>query len=113
MRFALRHLRLLAMMVVVAAWAARFAVGGAVYADDDVASTPATQAAVTPSHLIESHDCWSERAPADMRDRLPGHVVVTTRSGRTVYGGPRLVGKALDQQFAHKPAGLTVWGFCR
>jgi hypothetical protein len=48
-----------------------------------------------------------------MRGQVPGHVVVTTRSGRAVYGGPRLTAKALEHQFGHKRAGLTVWGFCR
>jgi hypothetical protein len=48
-----------------------------------------------------------------MRDKVPGHVVVTKRTGQTVYGGPRLVTRAIDQQFADKPYGLTIWGFCR
>src|SRR3954451_22189640 len=102
MRFVLRHLGLLAMIAVVAAWGVRLSTSGGLYAhDDDVhyPSSPAAEAAPTPGHLLEAHACWTGHAPADMRNRLPGHVVVTTRSGRTVYGGPRLVGRALDQQF--------------
>jgi hypothetical protein len=63
--------------------------------------------------LLVAHHCWSGDAPRRMRGQLPGHVVVTNRRGRTMYGGTRLVGLALDQQFNHKPAGLTVHGFCR
>jgi hypothetical protein len=116
MRFVVRHLRTLAVIAFVAAWGLRLAVTGVLWADHEAhyaPSTPAVEAVATPSHLLDRHACWTDRAPADMRGRLPGHVVVSTRSGRTVYGGTRLVGMALDQQFAHKPAGLTVWGFCR
>jgi len=116
MHLVVRHLRLLTMLGVIAAWGVRLAMSGQLYADADVhyvPSSPTVEASVTPSHLLEAHGCWRGQAPADMRNRLPRHVVVTTRTGRTVYGGPALVGQALDQQFAHKPAGLTIHGFCR
>lgn len=63
--------------------------------------------------LLREHGCWAGAAPADMKGKLPGHVVVTTAQDRTVYAGVRMVGKALDQQFGGKHYGLTVWGFCR
>jgi hypothetical protein len=63
--------------------------------------------------LYHAHDCWRDEPPADMRGRVPGHVVVTTRHGRTTYGGPRLVSRALSQLFEDEPAGLRVWSFCR
>lgn len=116
MGFVLSHLRGLTLLAVVAAWGVRLMTGGALYADDAASQPPssrAAQASVTPSHLLEAHDCWTLQAPADMRGQVPGHVVVTTRSGAAKYAGPRLVKAALDQQFAHKPAGLTIWGFCR
>ncbi len=84
--------------------------GGALWAPSAPTSEPAPSRV---EHLLDVHDCWSGAAPAEMRHRIPGHVVVTTRRGRTVYGDPRLVGKALDQEFAHKRAGLTIHGFCR
>ena len=116
LRFVVRHLRTLAMIAFVMAWGIRLAAGGQLFAHEAHYAplpAPTVEAVVTPDHLLDKHGCWSDQAPADMRGKLPGHVVVSTRSGRTVYGGTRLVGMALDQQFAHKPAGLTVWGFCR
>jgi hypothetical protein len=115
MQLVARHLRALTLVVFVATWAVRLAAGGLLWSDDGHSGTPrpASDASTTIAHLLHAHDCWREKAPADMRGQVPGHVVVTTRSGRTVYGGPRLAGKALEQQFGHKRAGLTVWGFCR
>ena len=61
--------------------------------------------------MVQGHDCWVHEAPPGVS--IPGHVVVTTPEGRTVYGGPRLTGLALEQVFDHIDHGLTVWGFCR
>ena len=81
----------------------------------DFPSPPAvaSDSAPTPARLLEAHHCWTHQAPHAMQGKVPGHVVVTTRSGKTRYGGAHLVGRALDQEFAHKRAGLTVWAFCR
>ena len=116
LRFAARHLRTLALIAFVMAWGIRLALGGQLdgHVEGHYApATPAGEAVAAPSHLLDQHGCWTSQAPADMRGKVPGHVVVSTPSGRIVYGGTRLVAKALDQQFANKPAGLTVWGFCR
>ncbi|CAI9417172.1 hypothetical protein [Nocardioides sp. T2.26MG-1] len=64
--------------------------------------------------LLAVHHCWTGDAPADMRDRIPGHVVVTLPGeDRPTYGGPWLTGRALDQVIGGAEHGLTVWGFCR
>lgn len=65
------------------------------------------------AQLLHDHDCWTGKAPADMTGKMPGHVVVTTRGGRIVYGGPRLVDAALDQVFNGTKRHLIVGGFCR
>lgn len=65
-----------------------------------------------PLRLAAAHDCWTGAAPADMKGRIPGHVVVTTPGGRTVYSA-RLVGPALEQTFDGQGAGLVVHAFCR
>ena len=62
--------------------------------------------------LLDRHDCWSDRAPADMAGRLPGHVVVSSGAGAPHYSA-RMVGAALDHVFHGKHPGLTVHGFCR
>jgi hypothetical protein len=111
-----RNLRALTWVAIVAAWGLKLAVSGLLWPGDQaqhVPSSPAAESPATPDDLLHRHDCWRQDPPRDMRHQLPGHVVVTTRSGRTVYGGTRLVGRALDQELADKPAGLTVWGFCR
>jgi hypothetical protein len=61
--------------------------------------------------LIEVHDCWTGDAPTYMAGQIPGHVVVTTRKGRTIYSAS-LVGPALDQVFGGSTRGLTVRAFC-
>lgn len=61
--------------------------------------------------LIAAHDCWTGSAPADVE--IPGHVVVTTPAGDTVYAGARRVGQALEQVFDGAGHGLTVHAFCR
>ena len=79
------------------------------------ASRPAADPVKT---LMDEHGCWSGEAPADMRGKLPGHVVAT-KNGRLVYGGTRMVGQALDQlpeTMTGKPPvdhGLRVHGYCR
>ena len=82
-------------------------------ADRPVAPPAPTRA----ERLIETHDCWSGAAPADMKGVLPGHVVAT-RPGRQAVYSRRLVGPALDQLFAEPSdsAGqprLVVHAFCR
>lgn len=62
--------------------------------------------------LVERHDCWVDRAPADMRGEFPGHAVVTTASGRTVYSA-RHVDRALHHVFHDEYPDLTVHAFCR
>lgn len=61
--------------------------------------------------LLKVHHCWQHDAPADVE--IPGHVVLDLPAGRTVYGGPKLTGRALDQQFDGKDHGFRIWGFCR
>ena len=62
--------------------------------------------------LLDRHDCWSDRAPADMAGRLPGHVVVSSGAGAPHYSA-RMVGPALDHVFRGKHPAMTVHGFCR
>lgn len=101
-------------MVALAALAAGIAVTGTVAAltaeQSDDTPTPAPSKAEV---LIDRHDCWSGPAPADMEGELPGHVVVTTSAGETVYAGSRRVGQALEQVFEGADHGLTVHAFCR
>lgn len=84
---------------------------GTPYSYDDetvMADRPAVEG--SPAALVEAHDCWTGEAPADVE--VPGHVVVTVGND-TIYGGPRLVGKALSQIFDGANHGLVVHGFCR
>lgn len=60
--------------------------------------------------IAAEHGCWTGKAPEGVT--IPGHVVVTTADGRTVYAGPKVVADALDQVFNHIPHGLTVHAFC-
>lgn len=71
--------------------------------------TPAAQITTDAARLIAKHDCWTQNGP---RGVIPGHVVAT-REGRTIYGGARLTGMALEQIFDGTNHGLTVHGFCR
>jgi hypothetical protein len=77
-----------------------------------VAEPEPVRSAIT--RLVERHDCWAGDAPADMRGKFPGHVVVT-RAGqaRPTYGGARLVGLSLEQIFDGADHGLEVHAFCR
>ena len=70
---------------------------------------PAAQVTAKAERLIEAHDCWTQDGPAGV---IPGHVVVS-HQGRTVYGGARLAGMALEQLFDGADHGLVVHGFCR
>lgn len=86
--------------------------------------TPAAETVVTPEHradpapapeplanrLVKQHACWTGMAPEGIA--LPGHVVVTTRDGRTLYSAV-LVAPALEQLFVQNvDNGLDIHGFC-
>lgn len=60
--------------------------------------------------LIERHDCWTGKAPADVD--MPGHVIWQHPDGRTVYSA-RLVGPALDTIFADGNLPGRAVAFCR
>src|SRR5690349_2989242 len=77
MQLVARHLRALTLVVFVATWAVRLAAGGLLWSDDNHSGTPrpASDASTTIAHLLHAHDCWREKAPADMRGQVPGHVV--------------------------------------
>lgn len=63
--------------------------------------------------MIDDHGCWSGLAPVEMEGKMPGHVVVTLPNQVTVYGGPKLVKKSLEQVFSDVDHGLVVRAFCR
>lgn len=64
--------------------------------------------------LVERHDCWVGKAPADMEGQIPGHAVVTyTGDPGPVYEGGLTVDLALRQVFEGKEQGLEVHAFCR
>jgi len=67
----------------------------------------------SPQWLIEKNDCWTSKAPANMRGVVPGHVVVRVDGGDAFLGGDRMVGQALEQIFEDADHGLTIYGFCR
>lgn len=74
--------------------------------------TPKPHAPGSPAALIAAHDCWTGEAPAGVE--IPGHVVVTLPGhDAPTYGGPRLVGQALDQLFGDVDHGLDVHAFCK
>lgn len=81
--------------------------------DNDRQTSLRPQAVTSADSLIAVHDCWTQDAPADMAGKVPGHVVVVLPNGDTVYGGRRLVAKALGQVFDGEQHGLSVIGFCR
>jgi hypothetical protein len=62
--------------------------------------------------LLEQHDCWSGRAPAQHAGAVPaGAVVIPAGADEPVHG--RLwVEPALEHVFEDKRPGLTVLGFC-
>ena len=85
----------------------------ALHASDDQARPAARVRAVDPQvarvrHLVRSHGCWSGPAPADMRDRIPAHAVVTLPRHRAQYLSSD-VGFAI---WTGKRAG-TLHAFCR
>ena len=116
-------MRRLAAIVLVAAIAVVVMLAGRVAADElhrgdrDVDYSPASPGITPPTaraqQLAASHGCWRAQPPPDMTNKVPGHVVVTTHTGRTRYGGAHLVDLALGQLFEGRKAGLTIWGFCR
>lgn len=63
--------------------------------------------------LLADHGCWTGKAPKGVT--IPGHVVLTLRTGEQArYLGARWVGLALEQQFAGADRGIyEVNGFCR
>ena len=70
--------------------------------------------------LVHDHHCWTNNRdrPRDMRDTIPGHVVVTPAPTRAQHEPwPRysraLVQPALGQLFDDQPAQLVVHAFCR
>jgi len=72
------------------------------------ATTPAQVEPVNPLIAVaEEHRCWTgDQRP--LVDGFPGHVLLADGS----VGGPRLVGKALEQIFDGKDHGLTIYAFC-
>lgn len=89
------------------------AVHGAMAHRTDVSLGPAKPPVPTPAAiLIHEHDCWTGEQPADMAGRLPGHVVATLPTGRTVYSH-HLISEALDQTFNHTDHHLTIHAYCR
>lgn len=89
-----------------------FADASVVIPEDRGISAEQPVAQGSPADLVAKHDCWTGEAPADMEGVAPGHVIVT-KGVSPVYGGPRLVGQALEQIFEGVDHGLTVHGFCR
>lgn len=77
----------------VVGFGATYVVAGALVAgtlrltDDPTDSAPV---AVDPEvarvlRLVDEHDCWSGPAPADMKDQIPGHAVVTLPGRHAQY----------------------------
>lgn len=66
----------------------------------------------SPAALMEEHGCWTleEGQPLDVW--IPGHAVVSIDSVAR-YVGPRLTGKALEQEINGIDADMQVHGFCR
>jgi hypothetical protein len=95
--------------VAVAASVIAVAVAGGVVEDPP---TPVVSNSVVPAdRIVAAHDCWTGRAPSDMRGQLPRHVIVT-REGRIFHSAVQ-VGPALEQIFEGTEHGLTVHAFCR
>lgn len=66
----------------------------------------------SPAEILAGiHGCWAGEAPADMRGKIPGHVVMTLPSGRTVYSTD--VDRAMRHVFETPERGLMVHAFCR
>lgn len=116
-----RNLRraVLTPVVMLAAGAAGYAVASHLPMVGVMVSPPAPAPAppAEPSRaqlLIEKHDCWTGDAPADMKGKIPGHVVLTLKNGRTVYHGDLGVEAALQHVFEGPLPGIrTVHAFCR
>lgn len=69
--------------------------------------------AESPRSLVESLDCWTGAAPADMAGKIPGHVIVRDKHGDLRHAGSAAVDKALGQIFEGEDHGLNVYAFCR
>lgn len=72
----------------------------------------ATPPVINADHLIQKHDCWTGEAPADMRGKVPGHVIIS-EAGTPRRGGAKAVDQALGQIFEGEDHGLEVYAFCR
>lgn len=70
-----------------------------------------TPAPAHPSEaLIAAHDCWTGKAPEDVK--MPGHAVIG-KGDHVWYAGPVGVNKALEHVFNDQYPNLTVYAFCR
>lgn len=104
------------LMAAILAFVIPFSIGGGFDVEQgtgDEAMAIRPQVTDSPAAIAAKHDCWTGEAPADMAGQMPGHVVVSTPNGDVVYGGPRLVSKALSQIFEGADHNLNVHGFCR
>lgn len=66
----------------------------------------------SPASLVAEHSCWTGKAPENLEDKMPGHVVFT-KDGVPQYSGGKMVGQALDQIFNGIDHSIIVYGFCR
>jgi hypothetical protein len=81
-------------------------------AEGPVSGPPAPEG--SPQRLIEDHDCWTGEAPPGMRNRVPGHAVVTwPGDAEATYGGRGTVAAALGHVFEGEHPDLLVHAFCR
>jgi hypothetical protein len=65
--------------------------------------------------LIAEHGCWQGEAPADQRDQIPGHVVVSQAPGAPAIYSAELVDDALEVLFGapgEAPSELVIHAFC-
>lgn len=68
-----------------------------------------TDSAHATQHLLDTHDCWSGAAPADMRGKIPGHAVVELAGDR----GARYVGSQVGFDIWQHVRPGVLYGFCR
>lgn len=105
--------------VAAATWLGVAAVGQAYNGPSELGITDSQLQVVRPTapgsarSLIEKHDCWTGRAPADMAGKLPGHAVVSFRNLAPAYVGTNGVGPALEHVFEARHPEITVHAFCR
>lgn len=62
--------------------------------------------------LLDKHDCWSGRAPAEQADAIPAAAVVIPAGSDEPVHGSSWVEPAFEHVFEDKRPGLTVLGFC-